>query len=188
MSPKNLLQSFPQPRPSRDDISRFRKAAFRVAFPQISDSIFFSQRVILGGISLNANPLAFGGTNVQIPSNTYTFSDFSIEFLLDEKMTVYKEIWGWMQKIVNVNQPSESLDDWREYKSSCEIEFLSNVHTPTGRYYIYQDAYPISIPQLELATNDQDDNPITLTIPFVFDNYVMIDGYELPEDVVLERE
>lgn len=97
-----------------------------------------------------------GSENIalQIPGDHVTFDDLAFDFIIDEDLSNYQNVYDWIFENTNTNQPV--LRD-------CTIHFL----TPEGKFrglaMNFTNAYPLTLSGFALDTENATTNLISNT-------------------------
>lgn len=120
---------------------------------------------------------------VQIPywGDHIEYAQLSIEFLLDEKLETYQEIYSWIQGLgrnpgydafVDLkNQAKSDID--KQLKSDISVSVMSS-SGQLNREFIFHDAFPIYLGGFNLTVRDNDVRPLTSTAAFAYTYYSLI--------------
>ena len=109
-----------------------------------------------------------------------TFEDFTMSFMVDEKLSNYQEIFNW---IVNIGTPSDhkqfnkvsradsvNLTGDRNLYSDILISILSNKNNPVVRVTLH-DSFPLNLSGLTYTTQETDAVYLTADVTFAYSYY-----------------
>ena len=150
--------------------SGFKVQINRKKFPNVE---FFATGVIHPAMSASPVEVAFRRIqSVPIAADKLTFSEVVIETLLDENLTAYKEIFNWMQYIVNTNDidPIAATDTRPSTYADIKV-FVLNSHNNTTNTITYYDAIPVSLGDVPLLSTTGDVQYINCPISFRFSQF-----------------
>ena len=152
-----------QPRNS----NQLNATAFRLVFGRMPEIEYHCQRIsipslILGGPVLVPTPLS----DTPNPGDKVTFDNLSIDFIVDEDLSNYKEVYNW---IVGLGFP-ESFDQFRdldELTSDATIITLTNNMQPNSEFK-FRDCFPVSIGNIDFDASNTGLDPIIVSASFSF--------------------
>lgn len=141
---------------------------------------FFVQGVTLPGITLGSAEQPTSLRSVPIPGDRITYSEFDVNFKIDEDMTNYIALFKWIRAL-------GFPDDFTQYQdldsnptfsgesiySDGNIMVLSSAMNPNIRIDIF-DMFPTSITPIEFNTRDTSIEYLDATVSFRFLNYDFI--------------
>jgi hypothetical protein len=108
----------------------------------------------------------------------------SVEFLVDEDLVNFKEIYDWMDAIVPVRDPSlyktytsTTSTGSKQYSGTDNTSQTSDITLVTNtnknlpnRYFRFHDCFPIGLSGLQLESGAEAE-PVTTTVDFRFSYY-----------------
>jgi hypothetical protein len=121
---------------------------------------YFCTEATLPAVNLAGAPLPFRGSQNAMPGDRLEFAPFDMRFQISENMENYMELFNWMRQ----NQASDS-----PIKSDVILSILSSKNNGT-RQIRYIDAFPVSMGSLQLRTQNQDVDYLTMDCSFYY-NY-----------------
>ena len=108
--------------------------------------------------------------SVKHPSKSVTFSDLTIEFLVDENLENWRELYDWMRTIYLVN-------DYDKFEPKTTTHFtegsilLLNSAMNVNKEVRFHNLLPISLSGIDFDSTDTDLSPRVATATFAFDFY-----------------
>jgi hypothetical protein len=115
------------------NISQLNRNFYTFKLSRIPTVTFFLQKVTLPGIlSPNFDQPTTLGVPVKRPLGTYNFANLDVEFIVDENMTNWLEIYRWMRNIGNLD-------------SDCTFNIPENKFTSTGTLIVQKSSYTANI-------------------------------------------
>lgn len=141
--------------------------AFELVIPNRPNVEFFVQRASIPGISMNPakqptrfNPVFHSPDNMQ-------FSEFNVAFIVDERMANWIEIYNWM---VGASFPRDGSEYDADNKAEVSLLVKNSSYNPNVRI-TFQDAFPISMSEVQLDVTAQDIlNPVC-DVAFQYDHF-----------------
>lgn len=151
----------------------FRVVISRAEYPNLE---FFAQTVSHPDVSLTGvrNPFPRIG-NVAMPGDTLEYSELNVQFLLDENIEAYTELYDWMKEIVNEKfEPQQSRSQVVRKQDPTQndiiISVLTSNNTPQKRI-TYNGCSPTSISGLELNAVASTVEYLTFNASFSFTGF-----------------
>lgn len=136
---------------------------FTITFPQVTDTIFFCQKINIPGISVNELPRQVPNVDLYVPGTRISYNTLDITFLVNENLSSWRVVHDWMRK--------NTIDQQYKYQNfDAILTVLSNQNNPKLRIK-YGNVFPISLGDLEFDTTLSAEQHITSTASFRFDAY-----------------
>jgi hypothetical protein len=127
----------------------------KVSFPQISQ-----QEMILGtDIS----------TQIPFAGNLYTFNPLIVEFLVDENLRSWQEIYNWIYHLGNYTSVGEQYK-FKDQTSDITLQITNSAYKPKFEI-IFRHAFPISLSEIPFSVTATDNVPIRVTASFKYTYY-----------------
>ena len=132
---------------------------------------YFMQKVSLPDFASGGpieQPTRF--VSVKHPSRNVSFDNLRIEFLVDENLENWRELYDWMRTIYLV-------DDYRKFESETSTHFtegsilLLNSAMNVNKEIRFHNLLPISLSGIDFDSTDTDLSPRIATATFAFDFY-----------------
>jgi hypothetical protein len=134
---------------------------------------YFAQSLVHPGASVSPVELPTSRvTRVPLAGDKINYGEMSVDIILDEDMTSYKEMQNWLERIVNDGHITEDRNGKIATASDITVIIL-NSHNNNAVTIKYQDCVPTSIGQLTLASNVQDVAYTTFNVSFRFSQFVI---------------
>jgi hypothetical protein len=114
--------------------------------------------------------------SVPVAGDKINYSELTIDFLLDEDMTVYKEMYSWLERTVNDGQvnPSDSLDG-APIPTFADITLsVLTSHNNANVKFIYKDCIPTDLGSIQFSSTNADVSYISFTTSFRFSTFVIV--------------
>ena len=158
---------------------------FNFSITKLPDVSFFCQRVLIPGMTLGTVDQLNPFVNRAIPGEIMTFSELTVQFLVDEKMLNYKAIFNWMVALgfpEDNNQYSNYMNSQnstvyselaRNY-SDATIGVLDSQNTVTNAFKFY-DIFPVSMDPVQFESTAMDVNYVIGSATFKY-SYFTIDS------------
>ena len=87
--------------------SILNKNNFRLLVDKVPNVEYYVRSVNIPGLTFSETEQAAGvGLNAFFPGDKVSFETLDVNFLVDEDLENFKEIYDWMDKIVPVHDPS----------------------------------------------------------------------------------
>lgn len=118
---------------------------YSVSFPEISDTIYFCQKVNLPGVQVSELPHVTPNLDLFVAGTKITYGSFDIEFLVNEDLTSWLYIHNWIKGITTDM-------NYRAYpKVQAILTIYSNQNNPKFRIK-YNDIFPLNLGDIEFDT------------------------------------
>lgn len=135
---------------------------------------FHIQTAKVPGVTLGVSPAPTPFSTLKIPSEHMDWEEFSIEFLMDEDVNGYFEIWNWL---VGLGRPNDSSG----YKALAEQKPASSLGIYSDLSLLImdskrnlnlqcdvQDAFPIALTTMQFDATESDLTFMPVTATFAF--------------------
>jgi hypothetical protein len=168
-----------------NNINALSPNGFTFSIGKLPNVSFFCQRVMIPSITVASIERPTPFVNTPIPGEIMTFSELSIQFLIDDKMENYKAIFNWM---IALGFP-ESYDQYSNYMNSqtgtiyselarnysdATIGILDAQNNATNAFKFY-DIFPISLDPVQFEATAMDVNYVIGSATFKY-SYFTIDN------------
>lgn len=140
---------------------------YSVSFPEISDTIYFCQKVNLPGVQLTELPQVTPNLDLFVPGTKITYGTFDIDFLVNEDLSAWLYIHDWIRGI--------TTDQQYRTKPRCQaiLTVYSNQNNPRFRIK-FMDIFPLSLGDIEFDTTLSAEDHLSAKASFRF-NYFDIE-------------
>ena len=152
---------------------------FRFNVDQLPHVSYFCQNVTLPGLSVSTIEYPTPLTNIPYPGNRVTFQPLSITFRVDEEMSNWAELIGWLKGIgfpedTDQYERQQGGDDILGSESNVfsdlHLYVLNNKHNPITSI-TFRNGFPTDLSGFTLATTDGDVNYLECTATFAYAYY-----------------
>jgi len=157
-----------------DEINQLNVVSFQTNFTRLPNVNFFAQRVNIPavnlGLYLQPTPLSDAPTE----GDKLTFEQFTMNFIVNEDLSNYLEIYNWMIAIGfpdNHNQFNldQSLKNNSDNTIRSDMNIVINTNKSNPNYSItFRDAFPVSLGSIELDAAATSLEPILVDATFEF--------------------
>ena len=156
---------------------------FLLTFDRMPTVQFFCQAVNIPGVSIGQAPLTYPSVMVYTPGNQLAYNNFNIDFLVDETMTSWQEIYNWFRSFASPDGTNErntlsSLASQKKFNtkkpflSDATLTILSALNNPIVRVD-FQNIFPVSLSDLQFDTKLSADDIIMANAMFVYDQFTI---------------
>ena len=132
---------------------------------------FFAQSVVHPGASVN--PLEIPTTRVTslpLAGDKITYTNLTMDVILDEDMESYKEMQNWLERIVNEGHVPETTDTKVSTYADINVMIMSS-HNNKNVQIKYKECMPVDIGSVNLASNVGDVAYLTFQVSFRFSEF-----------------
>lgn len=148
----------------------FRVIISRQNYPNLE---YFAQGVNHPGSTVS--PLELGTpriTSIPLAGDKITYGSLTMDIILDENMVSYKEMQGWLENTLNLNQTSNSDAEFNPYRD-ITVSILSS-HNNANTQILYKDCIPTNISSIALTANTSTVQFLTFNVEFRFSSFEII--------------
>lgn len=147
---------------------------FVISKDEYSNLEYFAQSFTHPGASVSPVEIPTRRVNrVPLAGDKINYGEMSVDIILDEDMSAYKEMQGWLERIVNDGHVEFDTATKKATASDITIMILSS-HNNTNVKIKYHDCIPVNIGQITLASNVQDVAFTTFNTSFRFSTFEII--------------
>ena len=163
-----------------DTFDYAQSSQFLVTLGNFPLSQYFCTTLTLPGVGVGRFDRPTSLANVPMVGDLMTFEDFTMSYMVDEKLSNYQEIFNW---IVNIGTPSDhkqfnkvsradsvNLTGDRNLYSDILISILSNKNNPVVRVTLH-DSFPLNLSGLTYTTQETDAVYLTADVTFAYSYY-----------------
>jgi len=140
---------------------------YTVSFPEISDTVYFCQKVNLPGLNLQELTQVTPNLDLYVPGTKLTYGNFEMEFLVNEDLSSWLFVHNWMRGITT------DMGYRTKPKAEAILTIYSNQNNPKFRIK-YRDIFPLSLSDIEFDTTKSAEEHIYATATFKY-NYFDIE-------------
>ena len=137
---------------------------------------FFAQSVQHPDVNLSAAIQTHSRVPIPYPGDTLTFSEITLQYMVDEDLKAYKEIYDWMLRLVNEPYYTQ-YDRLRDDSIIPSVAQLSVIvltsHNNKNITFKYIDAFPTSLGDISLEATNSTVEPIITPITFAYSYFTM---------------
>jgi hypothetical protein len=166
--------------------SILNKNNFKLLIDKVPNVEYYVRNVTIPGLTFSETEQPAGvGVNAFFPGDKVSFDTLDVNFLVDEDLENFKEIYDWMDSIVPVSNPSlfgtytetaknntnvmASIDNDLNQYSDITLVTNTNKNIP-NRYFRFHDCFPISLSGIELESGAESE-PVIATVSLRFTYY-----------------
>jgi hypothetical protein len=161
------------------DTNFLQPTKFLFQLDRIASAQFFCQSANIPSIGLGKAPINFPGKDIQAPGTKLEYGEFTIRFLVDEKLQSWQDIYNWFLAIASpsgteqrntLTQQQNAYKDKPSPYSDGTLTVLSALNNPGLRVNFY-NLFPISLSEIQFDTSLSADDTITADATFAFDYF-----------------
>jgi len=166
--------------------SILNKNNFRLLIDKVPATEYYIKSCNIPGLAFSAIEQGAGvGLDAYFPGDKVTFDDLVVNFLVDEDLENFKEIYDWMNAIVPIKDPkdyetyvktsrtsigtSDGKGSYQNEMSDITLITTTNKNIP-NRYFRFHDCFPIGLSGLDFESG-ADGEAVVATITFKFTYY-----------------
>lgn len=134
---------------------------WKVVFSKLPNAVFYTQEFTMPGIVVQAIEAPYPGNNFKTSSGQFDIEDVQLDFIVDEDMKAYFEIYDWL-KTMNVN-----AKEFRGFTYSDIVVMPMTANSTAGNYVItLLDCVPVRLGQISFRTTSTETQYITCSASF----------------------
>lgn len=145
---------------------------FLMTLERIPQTIFRVTRCSIPSIQIPAPAVGNPGSTQYFPGSVTEFDTLSIEFMVDEDLKNYEEMFNWITQQRYMSEFVPSLDGGPPLVSDGSVIIMSNNSTPR-RVFSFKNLFPISIGELSFDTTVDQPMPVMCQAEFRFSYFTM---------------
>ena len=147
-------------------------ASFTISIDRMPNVEFFAQAVSIPGISASPVELNTPLRTFYAQQDKLSYDDLSVQFILDENMTNYQEVLGWLE---GLGFP-EDTDQHKNYIADNNLEsdnsvVITNSHKNPNLKFTFKNAFPVSLGAVDLSVTTQDIAYATCDVTFRYGSF-----------------
>ncbi len=164
------------------DTNFLQSTKFLLTFSRIPNVQYFCQSVNLPGVSMSPAEQETPFVKIYRPGDKMDFDDFTIDFLLDEDMQAWLEIFNWMQGMTfpeNFDQYRnlKNLSRYTQYKAEPQYSDGSlNILTALNNANFqvnFIDMFPTQLSSIHFNSTDENTTTLSATATFRYTYYTV---------------
>ena len=164
------------------NINPLNPNGFNFTIAKLPSVSFFCQRVLIPGLSLGVVDQMNPFVNRPIPGEIMSFSELSVQFLIDEKMENYKSIFNWMKALgfpndnteysnfVNTNGTATNYTELAKNFSDATVSVLDGMNKQTNSFKFY-DVFPVAMDPVQFESTAMDVNYVIGSATFKYTTF-----------------
>ena len=134
---------------------------------------FFLQKVNIPSLTINPTGMPNPFTFIPMSGDHIQFGTLSMSFKLDENLNNYQEIFDWMNGLgfPESSQQYAALEARNKTQEglTSDVSVIVTDHAKNARFeFIFQDAFPTFLSDLNFDTTTQDVNYLTVSANFKY--------------------
>jgi|SaaInlV_100m_DNA_2_1039680.scaffolds.fasta_scaffold01051_4 hypothetical protein len=155
-----------------DNLNPLYPTYFQFSLEKTPKLTYFCQSVNLPGMSLNMIPQSTRFVNIPQSAGSPEFDDLTVNFLVDENLTNWLEIWNWMRTASNTKDHTEYIDA-KDHYSDASLVVLNSAMNAKIRVE-FENIIPTSISALEFDSTVSNPDAMVATATFQYTTYEII--------------
>jgi hypothetical protein len=150
---------------------------FQLEITRLPLVTYFCQSANIPSLNITPaeQPVPFGTFPKRV-GGRYNFEDLTVNFIVDEEMKNWLEVFRWMESIGN-------MEDYKKIISNSEnADFFSHItlivmnSAYKQKYHVrFNRAFPIALTGIDFTTSSSDTDPIIASATFTYDSYNIFD-------------
>ena len=147
---------------------------YRFSIKRLPRINYFAQKVTLpefASVGAIQQPTRFSAVNH--PSTKVSFANLNLEFIIDEKLENWRELYNWMRTIYLVNSYDDFEDKDTTHFTEGSLHILNSAMLPKQEIR-FHNMLPIQISGLDFDSSITDLTPLVADITFAYDYYEFV--------------
>ena len=162
---------------SPENTNLLQPTKFLLVFSRIGTVQYFCQSVNIPSIKLSEIVRATPFLDLYSPGTKLDYSLLDIEFIVDEELQTWKNLYNWFTSIADPNgfekrAYKEELQR-NEYFSDATLTILSSLNNPILRIQ-FRNLFPVTMGDINLDTKLSADNIVTVSASFRYESYTYL--------------
>jgi|688.fasta_scaffold05675_1 hypothetical protein len=149
------------------NINTLQPSKYSVSFPEISDTIYFCQKINLPGVQLTEMPHVTPNLDLYVPGTKMIYETLEMQFIVNEDLSSWLAIHNWIRGI------STDMGYRTKPRVQAILTIYSNQNNPKMRIK-YADVFPLSLGEIEFDTTTDNEHHLISNATFRF-NYFDIE-------------
>ena len=149
---------------------------FLFSLARIPETVFRVTSCNVPGISIQPVSEGFPGATQYFPGSNSEFEELSLEFLVDEDLTNYEEIYHWItqQRYASIGDKFVPKND-KELTdvSDGTLVTMTNQSNP-NRVFAFRGLFPISLGTIRFDTTVDQPQPVRCQVTFRYSYFELI--------------
>jgi hypothetical protein len=108
--------------------------------------------------------------NVSLPGDALEYSELNVQFILDEDIKSYTELYNWMESLVNKKFVGPNSTSDVPTQADISVSILSS-HNNQNKRILYKSCNPTSLSGLQLTSVASSVEYLTFNASFVFTGF-----------------
>ena len=142
---------------------------FLLTFNKIPNTQYFCQEINLPGLSLGDVEYATPFIDLHSPGTKLKFDDLDINFIVDEDLETWKDLYKWFISIADPNGFGNRVSKDQQY-SDAILTILSALNNPIIRIQ-FKNCFPLSLGSIDFDTKSDADHIMTCRASFRYQSY-----------------
>ena len=176
--------------PSPGNVNPLRLTSYQFQIQKLPGLTYFIQSAEVPQINLGFTTQGTSVHDIKIPGETMEFSSLSLEFIVDEELNNWNQIYFWMsglgypeghelyRKYINSSINKNSRKELTKgYSDGALIHLDSANHTK--QVFTFIDLFPVSLSGMQMNSTNENNSVATATVTFEY-SYYTIDK-DIPE-------
>ena len=156
----------------QNNINALHDNAFKLNILELPYVTMFAQSLTIPGISLGEALFYTPNVDIKVPGEKITFDNLDVDFLVDEQLLNYREIWNWMIHL-GFPQSTEQFKIMKnggtQFKETSDIGCISTTNKLNPNIMInFIDAFPVTLSPITMTSTNSDTEYMMATVSFAY--------------------
>ena len=158
------------------------ESAFSLAISHIPNTIFHLQTALLPGVTGTPIIVNTPLSPISVPGDDLTYNQLQINFMVDEELANWQEIYNWMKNLYTSQKTSDFTTIKADPKlgpnlgggvSDATLTLRTNKQNPNIRIK-FHELFPVQLGDLEFNAASDDAINLTCTAAFAYSTYNIV--------------
>lgn len=148
--------------------------SFRMVIQKFPITNYFTQSVSFPGVTVPEVVQTTTFADIPWPGTKIRYDDLIVEFIVDENLQNYNEIYSWLRMYSRAVEPVDQ--EISEFDLFSDIELLSTTNSlVVNKRIVFRNAVPISLSGFRFDSADSDVATIKASVSFKYSHYCLLD-------------
>jgi len=145
------------------------RSNYILTFQKINNVAYYTQSLSIPAITMGEAFVSNKVMDYNIPGSKLTFDKLIIEFLVDENLNNYTQLFNWMMEMRGPDNCKQ-----QDVYSDATITILTNNKNPLKKFN-FIDVFPITLDVLSFDYTGSATDPQTCNVTFSYSHFKILD-------------
>lgn len=135
---------------------------------------FYCNAANIPGISMGTAIQSSYLKDINVPGDKVVYDDLVLQFLVDEDMVNYLEIYNWLMALGYPQSVGQTFDKYNRTYSDATMQILSSNYQQNLKIN-FKDIFPVSLSTIQFDATSNDIQYVTAEAVFKYKHYTIVD-------------